>query len=68
MLSFLLTVYTIAGLSVMAFIVVNIAFENKFTKFQIKCMKIFPIHTLVIFLVCAISYSAYYYIEKITKK
>ena len=68
MLSFLLTVYTIAGLSVMAFIVVNIAFENKFTKFQIKCMKIFPIHTLVIFLVCVISYSAYYYIEKLAKK
>lgn len=67
-LSFLLTVYTIAGLSVMAFIVVNIAFENKFTKFQIKCMKIFPIHTLVIFTVCVISYSAYYYIEKITKR
>ena len=68
MLSFLLTVYTIAGLALMAFIVVNIAFENKFTKFQIKCMKIFPIHTLVIFIVCVVSYAAYYYIEKITKK
>ena len=34
MLSFLLTVYTIAGLALMAFIVVNIAFENKFTKFS----------------------------------
>lgn len=52
----------------MAFIVVNIAFENKFTKFQIKCMKVFPIHTLVIFIVCVVSYAAYYYIEKITKK
>ena len=68
MLSFLLTIYTIVGLSVMAFILVNIVFENKFTKFQIKCMKIFPIHTLVIFIVCVVSYSAYYYIEKITKK
>lgn len=59
----LLTIYTILGLFVLAFIIAQVVFDNTFSRKQIYICLIFPVHMLVAVLVCFISYTVFFYID-----
>lgn len=59
----LLTIYTILGLFVFAFIIAQVVFDNTFSRKQIYICLIFPVHLIVAVLVCWISYTVAHHVE-----
>ncbi|UUW39764.1 hypothetical protein VP14_077 [Vibrio phage VPMCC14] len=57
-MSILFTIYCILGIIFGGVVVVQLAFDNVWRPFHKRCAIIFPLHTVIVLMICFVSYWA----------